>query len=472
MSIATPTSAMGSEKHKSKSEKKHKSTTHGEKKRKRDHKEDGGHKSKSKKHKSDKPTTASILEVPENVSPFHMQTSSLFLPLAPVSQKTPLEGLCAEHLSPLILTYYPPLAGVLLSYHNVRLSEKPFGNDGEEDVFLQNIDEYAVSWAWVTAEFLLFKPEKGAWLEGYVNLSNEGHLGIVCWNLFNASIERKRLPSDWKWVGVQEREEGDGEEEVYAEEGAGHYVDGEGKKVEGMVKFRVREIESSHDRERGFLSIEGTMLSEDAEHEMVESESGVVANRDHAGRRLGGSRALGATSLAVHAEASNFASDVTKEEAYKQVLTQATALLDGQRNWVCNLANTSSLLWHAYKSLPAPSASVNWAGFYVLDKSRADQLILGPFQGKVACQTIAFGKGVCGAAASKRETLLIHDVEAFPGHIACDGDSKSEIVVPIVVGGQTVAIIDVDCAEVEGFDEVDRRALEELARLLEGACDW
>ncbi|TVY89059.1 Free methionine-R-sulfoxide reductase, partial [Lachnellula willkommii] len=134
----------------------------------------------------------------------------------------------------------------------------------------------------------------------------------------------------------------------------------------------------------------------------------------------------------VHAEASNFASDVTKEEAYKQVLTQATALLDGQRNWVLNLANTSSLLWHAYKSLPAPSASVNWAGFYVLDKSRASQLILGPFQGKVACQTIAFGKGVCGAAASKRETLLIHDVEAFPGHIACDGDSKSEIVVPIV----------------------------------------
>ncbi|TVY41127.1 DNA-directed RNA polymerase I subunit [Lachnellula occidentalis] len=291
MSIAAPTSAMGSEKHKSKSEKKHKSTTHGEKKRKRDHKEDGGHKSKSKKHKSDKPTTTSILEVPENVSPFHMQTSSLFLPLAPVSQKAPLEGLCAEHLSPLILTYYPPLAGVLLSYHNVRLSEKPFGDDGEEDVLLQNIDEYAVSWAWVTAEFLLFKPEKGAWLEGYINLSNEGHLGIVCWNLFNASIERKRLPSDWKWVGVQEREEGDGEDEIYAEEGAGHYVDGEGKKVE--VESRSGE---------GFLSIEGTMLSEDAEHEMVESESGLVANRDYAGRRLGGSRALGATSLAVTVE--------------------------------------------------------------------------------------------------------------------------------------------------------------------------
>ncbi|TVY54832.1 DNA-directed RNA polymerase I subunit rpa43, partial [Lachnellula suecica] len=180
------------ENHKSKGDKKHKSSAHGEKKRKREHKEDVGHKSKSKKHKSDAAATLSqVLDVPDNISPFHLQTSSLFLPLAPVSQKKPLEGLCAEHLSPLILTYYPPLAGVLLSYHNPRLSEKPFGNDGTEEVLLQNIDEYAVSWAWVTAEFLLFKPEKGAWLEGYVNLANEGHVGIVCWNLFNASIERK-----------------------------------------------------------------------------------------------------------------------------------------------------------------------------------------------------------------------------------------------------------------------------------------
>jgi DNA-directed RNA polymerase I subunit RPA43 len=302
MSIAT----MGPESHKSKSEKKHKSSTHGEKKRKREHKEDG-HKSKSKKHKSssDKTTTeaASILEAPENVSPFHLQTSSLFLPLAPISQKKPLEGLCAEHLSPLILTYYPPLAGVLLSYHNARLSEKPFGNDGSSDVLLQNIDEYAVSWAWVTAEFLLFKPEKGAWLEGFVNLVSEGHIGIVCWNLFNASIERKRLPADWTWKGVEGREEGDGEEDVYAEGGMGAWVDGEGKVVEGMVKFRVREIESSHDRERGFLSIEGTMLSEEKENELLESESGAVAkSRDKAGRRLGGSKALGATSLGVPEE--------------------------------------------------------------------------------------------------------------------------------------------------------------------------
>jgi len=101
-----------------------------------------------------------------------------------------------------------------------------------------------------------------------------------------------------------------------------------------------------------------------------------------------------------------------------------------------NTANTASLLWHAFHSLQSPSNQVNWAGFYVLDKTVADQLILGPFHGKVACQTIAFGRGVCGVAAASGETQLVPDVERFPGHIACDGDSKSEIVVPIIKGGR------------------------------------
>ncbi len=100
------------------------------------------------------------------------------------------------------------------------------------------------------------------------------------------------------------------------------------------------------------------------------------------------------------------------------------------------------------------------------------QLILGPFQGKVACQTIKFGRGVCGTAASTRKTQLVPDVEKFPGHIACDGASKSEIVVPILVKGKCVAIIDIDCAVEEGFDEVDRRWLEKLAELVGRCCDW
>ncbi len=116
-------------------------------------------------------------------------------------------------------------------------------------------------------------------------------------------------------------------------------------------------------------------------------------------------------------------------------------------------------------------------GFYVLDPSASKpQLILGPFQGKVACQTISFERGVCGAAAKTGKTQLVPNVDEFPGHIACDGASKSEIVVPIVgeKDGQkkVVAIIDVDCAVINGFDDVDRKNLEALAELLGNGCDW
>lgn len=117
-------------------------------------------------------------------------------------------------------------------------------------------------------------------------------------------------------------------------------------------------------------------------------------------------------------------------------------------------------------------------GFYTLDPtppsnpSQTPQLILAPFQGQVACQTILFGRGVCGTAAQTQTTQLVHDVRLFPGHIACDARSLSEIVVPIVVDGRTVAIIDVDCAVVGGFDGVDRKWLERLGGLLGAGCDW
>lgn len=117
-------------------------------------------------------------------------------------------------------------------------------------------------------------------------------------------------------------------------------------------------------------------------------------------------------------------------------------------------------------------------GFYTLDPKPVgkQQLILGPFQGKVACQAIAFGRGVCGTAASTQISQLVPDVEEFPGHIACDGDSKSEVVVPIVVQegdcSKLVAIIDIDCADLNGFDEVDQRYLEQLAGLIAKSCDW
>jgi len=176
----------------------------------------------------------------------------------------------------------------------------------------------------------------------------------------------------------------------------------------------------------------------------------------------------------VHADASNFTSGISKKDGYNKVLEEASALLFGQRNWVCNLANAASLLWHALHSMPGPSKHVNWAGFYVLDPSRPSggQLILGPFQGKVACQTIKFGRGVCGKAAESGETILVTDTSQFQDHIACDSDSQSEIVVPIKSSDKVVAVIDIDSTVLNTFDEDDKRALESLAWLLGSSCDW
>lgn len=280
-------------------EKKHRSKEE-KKKRKRDGDDEVVVKHTSKKHRSEKAATDDTPIVLEDASPdypaespFHLQTSTLYLPLAPVSQKFPLEGICAEHLSPLLSTYYPPLHGVVLSYSNVRISQTPYGDDGPS-ALLKSVDEYAVSWAWVTADFLVFKPQRGAELEGYINLQSDGHLGVVCWNLFNASIERSRLPKSWKWVDESEVSAED-EDAVF-----NNYVDGEGKKVEGKVKFKIVDMECSHDRTRGFLSIAGTMLSDEEENVLLHEEAERASTEKRIpGRRLGGARAIGATSLAV-----------------------------------------------------------------------------------------------------------------------------------------------------------------------------
>lgn len=149
----------------------------------------------------------------------------------------------------------------------------------------------------------------------------------------------------------------------------------------------------------------------------------------------------------LHADAAVFSKDLGKAAAYAQLLETLTSLVADSRFWPTNLANTASLLWHLYHSLPGPSNAVNWAGFYVTDatslasvtensNANGSKLLLGPFMGKVACQVIQVGKGVCGAAAESGKTQLVADVEAFPGHIACDGESKSEIVVPVLLGGK------------------------------------
>ncbi|KAK6526280.1 hypothetical protein TWF694_004881 [Orbilia ellipsospora] len=172
----------------------------------------------------------------------------------------------------------------------------------------------------------------------------------------------------------------------------------------------------------------------------------------------------------VHADATQFASGATKQEVYDQVQEELHSLMEGQRNWICNLSNAASLLWYAFKALPEPSNRVNWAGFYV--RNGQSELILGPFQGRVACQTISFSRGVCGRAASTLETQIVDDVHAFPGHVACDSSTKSEIVVPILFNGEIVGVIDIDCEEEQGFTEEDRTGLERIAALLAEGCDW
>jgi L-methionine (R)-S-oxide reductase len=142
----------------------------------------------------------------------------------------------------------------------------------------------------------------------------------------------------------------------------------------------------------------------------------------------------------------------SKAELYAGLVTQARALLDGEHDRVANAANFAALAWAA---LPA----INWCGFYFFD---GRELVVGPFQGKPACVRIALGKGVCGTAAATRETQLVEDVHAFPGHIACDAASRSEIVVPLVSNGQLVGVWDVDSPQPARFDDDDRAGMEAL----------
>lgn len=145
-----------------------------------------------------------------------------------------------------------------------------------------------------------------------------------------------------------------------------------------------------------------------------------------------------------------------KPALYADLLAAADALTASERDEVANMANIASLLWQI---LP----DVNWTGFYrVVD----GELVLGPFAGRPACIRIAFGQGVCGTAAASGSTQLVADVHAFPGHIACDAASRSELVVPVIRGGRAIAVIDLDSPELARFDEEDAAGIEALAALL------
>jgi len=146
----------------------------------------------------------------------------------------------------------------------------------------------------------------------------------------------------------------------------------------------------------------------------------------------------------------------SKAELYDQLAAQLSSLLAGERDLIANAANFSSLIFH---SLP----DLNWAGFYF---EKDGELVLGPFQGRPACVRIRIGQGVCGAGAAKCETVLVPNVHEFPGHIACDSASNSEIVVPLMKEARLIGVLDIDSPSLARFDQDDARGLEGLARIL------
>jgi len=153
-----------------------------------------------------------------------------------------------------------------------------------------------------------------------------------------------------------------------------------------------------------------------------------------------------------------------KAERYAAVAEEIAAVLDGEPNLVARMATVSSMLASSFEHF-------FWTGFYVVDEAKGDELVVGPYQGTLGCMRIAFGRGVCGTAAATRETQVVEDVHAFPGHIACDGRSASEIVAPVFgPGGELIAVFDVDSDRPAAFDGVDKAWLERiLARTFSGA---
>ena len=152
---------------------------------------------------------------------------------------------------------------------------------------------------------------------------------------------------------------------------------------------------------------------------------------------------------------------LAKPAAYRELKAQLAGLFADERDGLANAANAAAALYHGLPDL-------NWAGFYFL---RAGELVLGPFQGRVACVRIALGSGVCGTAAQRRDAIVVPDVHAFPGHIACDANSRSEIVLPLVQHGRLLGVLDLDSPSLDRFDEEDRMGLSAIVDLLLESSD-
>ncbi|KJK87773.1 hypothetical protein H633G_08379 [Metarhizium anisopliae BRIP 53284] len=228
-------------------------------------------------------------DIPANPQfPFFEQTVSLYEPLYPNGWAQPITSCQYQHLQHLQNKYVPSLRGVLLNYKNVALGPSP-GRDGaamddETPTTVVSQNEYAVGFGWITADVELFVPSRGAWMEGSVNLQTEGHIGVVCYGKFNASVEARRLPPAWKWVS-NESPEAHGFEEtasvITADDhgvvrqihSTGFWVDGNGDRVKGRVRFRIRNFDAGTSGETSYLSLEGTMLDKDSEKKLVKEEA-------------------------------------------------------------------------------------------------------------------------------------------------------------------------------------------------------
>lgn len=260
-----------------------------------------------------KPTNkpaASQLTSDDSSSPFHLVTTSLYLPLSPISisETHALQSVLSEHVSPLLLTYYPPVRGVVLAYSDASLSSTPpTTSSSQPDALTPAVTagEYGVLFVYVKLTFLVFRPQRSQTLEGWINVQSESFLGAVVFNLFSVGIERRKLPADWKWVapGEEQYAEKSGEDdddsavdpekdgfrplppasgemdttaggEEDNEFSGGFFQTGSGKRVRGMVRFRVRDMDviPGSEKDKGFISLEGTMLNPEDEKRAVAEE--------------------------------------------------------------------------------------------------------------------------------------------------------------------------------------------------------
>ncbi|KAF7553213.1 hypothetical protein G7046_g7168 [Stylonectria norvegica] len=253
-----------------------------------------------------KPTSSKIHQPPDIPTnpqfPFFTQTVSLYEPLYPQGWAQPVTSCQNQHLRHLQNKYVPSLRGVLMDYKNVAFGENPgragAATDDESPANVISKDEYAVGFGWITADVDLFVPSRGAWMEGSVNLQTEGHIGVVCFGKFNASVEARRLPPSWKWV-PNESSDGQGFEEtasvftaddhgvVRQIHSTGFWVDSSGDKIKGKIRFRIRNFDVGISGETSYLSLEGTMLDKVGEKALVVEEAQTAQMRK---QRKGGNK--------------------------------------------------------------------------------------------------------------------------------------------------------------------------------------